>query len=663
MLSRLGPCFPCRRRRAEEHSSERGDHLLSGTTMRNETDGVKQNCLLSVFSFCCTPEAPTSNPAATDGHPPPTEQEEPPNESLAYEQTLEKKLFCEAGRLLIAREERLFGEIQEPEAPTGHQAEVTELADCRRVLLDLVLQTLRLSLDPGEAGAAAALASAVKAVEQEEAQDRLWDQRGRKPPVWRPCAWKEVHDSTLRGLVEERMDNPSTPPSAVQAGQSSVQVDVCAMGRQMKEDLLQVASVVRSCYPPETNICHLYIQAYHRTFSARLRKIADFGLEDKDCTFLLRWVNEYYPLVLQKPQMAGEMDVAALGKLLPEELLKPLEDQYLSRREEELTTFGGRILEDAKDKWNKGEEPTREDGCFVSPVSYDIIQLINEMVTSAEKVVGDLQKAQTITRQLKGIMHRFKIFQSDVIMQNKASSRPVVKAHLGCIEQFRDFLNTKRNLFTEEVGKDCLLVLTDMKLSAQAYLLKPVHEVLKPEYRKLGTSGWLNKNLFNRLLGGIEEELQGLQGSIGSCHQELLGKLHQEVTVEYVRRLLKGAKLKNEEQQAKACNTVRDNAESLYKLFLKMGSEDVWLKDILTKIAEVLRLQDLPAIQIQVASLGADHPDLSEKQLSALLKLKTNLSKADRRTVTDVLSVTREEWSTAGGRGAARAFFSEVRVK
>lgn len=40
------------------------------------------------------------------------------------------------------------------------------------------------------------------------------------------------------------------------------------------------------------------------------------------------------------------------------------------------------------------------------------------------------------------------------------------------------------------------------------------------------------------------------------------------------------------------------------------GSEDVWLKDILTKIAEVLRLQDLPAIQIQVASLGADHPDL-----------------------------------------------------
>lgn len=53
--------------------------------------------------------------------------------------------------------------------------------------------------------------------------------------------------------------------------------------------------------------------------------------------------------------------------------------------QEELTTFGGRILEDAKDKWNKGEEPTREDGCFVSPVSYDIIQVRLSVKTGAKR--------------------------------------------------------------------------------------------------------------------------------------------------------------------------------------------------------------------------------------------------------------------------------------
>ncbi len=53
--------------------------------------------------------------------------------------------------------------------------------------------------------------------------------------------------------------------------------------------------------------------------------------------------------------------------------------------------------------------------------------------------------------------------------------------------------------------------------------------------------------------------------------QELIGKLHQEVTAEYVRRLLKGeVKLKDQERQLKAYTTVKDNAESLHALFISM---------------------------------------------------------------------------------------------
>lgn len=51
----------------------------------------------------------------------------------------------------------------------------------------------------------------------------------------------------------------------------------------------------------------------------------------------------------------------------------------------------------------------------------------------------------------------------------------------------------------------------------------------------------------------------------------LIGQLHQEVTAEYVKRLLKGdVKLKNKELQLKAYTTVRDNAESLHGLFIAM---------------------------------------------------------------------------------------------
>lgn len=133
-----------------------------------------------------------------------------------------------------------------------------------------------------------ALTSAVKAIHQAEEQDLKWT------TCRTPSNWKKLHDSTLCSLVEGRMDNPLVG-LAGPTGQSSIQTDIQSMGRQLKEDLLQVVHVVKNCYPPESNICQVYASLYHQSLSARLRKISDYVLDDKDCVFLLRWVNEFYP--------------------------------------------------------------------------------------------------------------------------------------------------------------------------------------------------------------------------------------------------------------------------------------------------------------------------------------------------------------------------------
>lgn len=53
--------------------------------------------------------------------------------------------------------------------------------------------------------------------------------------------------------------------------------------------------------------------------------------------------------------------------------------------------------------------------------------------------------------------------------------------------------------------------------------------------------------------------------------QKLIGQMHQEVTAEYVKRLLKGElKLKDKALQLKACEAVMDDAESLTCLFVTM---------------------------------------------------------------------------------------------
>ncbi|KAM4542433.1 tumor necrosis factor alpha-induced protein 2-like isoform 2-T2 [Odontesthes bonariensis] len=645
--------------------------------IRSDSDGLRSNFLphpsgisagagwfrerFHRFRRQSTPNVVVISPASTDGHPAPVDE----IVIHTFEQLLAERDLHKASLLVKDRENCLFGEITEKEALKNHVEEVDKLAADRRALQKLVLETVQqsLSLSPNElsneaavSGLTKALTSAVNAMNQEEEQDQLW----RQVKCRSPSNWKKLHDSTLRTLVESRMDNPLVGPVG-QEEKSSIQSDIQCMGRQLKEDLLMVVQVVKSCYQPEADICNFYAMLYHKALSSRLKKIADFVLEDRDCIFLLRWVNEFYPGILQKPELAAEIDVAALGKLLPEELLEPLEEQYLDKQTTELSACMNRVLEEEMNKWNQGEEPARDYSCYTSPLAFDIIQFINGRVTGSEKVLGSLHKAQKITSQLPDLMQRFKRFQEDIIKQNRPNSKAHTKANLSCVEQFRDVLDRKSHLFLADVQQNCLCVLTVMKESAHMYLLSIVHKVLKPQYQKLGTSDWLKRNAFEMLLSSLERQFEELQGLSQPCHQELIGQLYQEVTEEYVKRLLRGdVKLKDKEQQQKACTTVMDNAESLRMLFSTMGSKEDWLKEILTKMAEVLKLQDIPAIQMQIASLGSAYPDLSERHVSALLKLKTNISKAERRMVKATLLDTLKE---SGAGVDSRPFFSKVEVR
>ncbi|XP_035761768.1 uncharacterized protein LOC102798112 [Neolamprologus brichardi] len=539
-----------------------------------------------------------------------------------FEEYLEMKAFREATQQLIDKEKHLFWETAE-----ANKEAVEKLAADHKALEEHVWHILQQSFSLStEEASTSALKSAVKAINLEEEQDQLWKQNSQTPPTWRPSEWKKRHDEVLQKLVNGRMDNPSSP-TGDQVNQSTIQATIQSMGTQLKDDLQWVVEEVKNCYPPEMDICNLYARLYLETFKARLRKTVG-SVDDKECSFLLLWVKESYPEILEKPELASNINTEALGNLLPDELLKPLEEQYLSKQQSDLMIYIDRVLDEAKKEWDQGKEPTRDDGCYASPVAYDVIQFINGIVTSADKIVGDRHKAQKITSNLTDFMQRYKEFHEDIIRQNKRHSKAFIKANLSCVKQFRDFFE-KHDLCPEDVKKNCLQVLTEMKQSAHTYLLTPVHKSLKPHYQKLGTSDWLKKNTFEKLLNSTEDELQELQGSSQSSYQELIGQLHQEVTVEYVRRLLKGeVKLKDSNEQQKAYETVKENAEKLHELFARM----------------------------ERCVSGAGN---REKHVSALLKLKANLSKADKKTIkSTVLDILKESHTNA----ETRAFFSKVEV-
>lgn len=572
--------------------------------------------------------------------------DEEPEVLYTFQDYLDQQRFSDATQLLIDHEKQLFLQSNQSQRIQDWENEVETLHNQHQTLESAILKTFCLSLNRGEV-LVPALASAVTAMCKENDQDTFWRQQRRQKPKWRPAKLRDKHDKELKSLVEGRMDNPNAQCSSPEATNgSSIKNDVWAMGRQMKQDLETVVEVVSLCYPEELDICNVYAQLFHRVFEGRLTKIAEFVLDDKDCYFILRWVNEFYPEILHRPSLSEHINAKSLGKLLDQSLLQPLEEQYMTKQQADMKTYIDKVLDEARDMWNNGELPKTEDDCFISETAIDVMQFVVGAVKTAETLLGDRTRPQNLTSVLQELLPRYKGFLEEVIRRNKSNTGPTVKANLHCIQQFSNVLVTKSHLFPDDVRASCLSTLKEMQRSAQSYLLSPVHAELKPLYKKLG-SDWLKGAQFEKLLGNIESKSHELQGLAAVSHQELMGRFHLDVSVEYVKRLMAGDKLKDSKKQCEAHDSLLRDAEKLYQLFNKMGSQEKWLRDVLMQIAELLKLQDVAAIQCQVASMATSYPDISEKHLSAILKLKSNFSKGSRQTVKEILRVTRKESMTS----------------
>ncbi|XP_041702927.1 tumor necrosis factor alpha-induced protein 2 isoform X1 [Coregonus clupeaformis] len=593
----------------------------------------------------------------------------PLEEVLTFEQNLERNRLSAAGQQLIEREEHLYGQISEEvvQSTTEREKEEKEqLTRDHKALLSHIDLAVKSSLSPDE-DSLEALKSAVKAILQEEEQDRRWLNQEGKQPAWRPSECRRHHNTVLQSLVEERMDNAELPPEESNKLRSSLQREVCGKGRRLQEDLLRVVKDVKGCYPEDMDICNLYGKMYHQAFSAGMRKIEEYGLGMEDCSYLLHWVNVAYPEILQNPELTKVINPETLGKLLTEELTTPLENQCLTHKETEVQTLINKVLKVEEQAWMDGFVPELRDDCYFSPLAIDVIQFINAAVKSVETVLGDTSKVQIIVCLLKDFLNSYKKFQEKVLKgSNNRNSRTVIMANLACVEQFRDYIVNKADIFPVDVKECCLSIVADMKNIGYTSLTSPIHKDLKSQYSCLGTPVWLEKKkqVFEMLFEGINKHTQDLKGLTDSCHQmvvqELLSQLHLEVTVEYVRRLLKRKiKLRDKEMQEQAARLVCEDGQRLHKLFTEAGSREEWLSDILPRIAEVLKLQDISSIQLEIVTLSQAYPDLSEFQVSALLSLKSNLSASAVKRVKKTLLDNQDTTSSLD----APPFFSKLQVK
>uniref|UniRef100_A0A3Q1EZX8 Tumor necrosis factor alpha-induced protein 2-like n=1 Tax=Acanthochromis polyacanthus TaxID=80966 RepID=A0A3Q1EZX8_9TELE len=295
-------------------------------------------------------------------------------EEVQQEVQQEKKEQLEdISRRLIIREEELFSQdspSEEDEDQLQKDFEDLRLQICMAIHNTFTPSSSTEHLE--------VLRSAVASIQQQEVQDRHWTAYSQdQVPRWRPQKCLSTHNILLQNMVESRLTKAAEDDSSGGDKLSSaVKRQVCRMGKRVKEDLLSVVRTIKDYYPPQMDILNVYAGLYHRSFSARLTELAASGLETEDCSYLLFWVNHYYPLeILKHEELDGQIKTACLGSLLLKGDLNRLEEQYLAHKEDKVKQWLNTALKKEEESWLNGRTPELIDCYYFSPLAVDVIQV------------------------------------------------------------------------------------------------------------------------------------------------------------------------------------------------------------------------------------------------------------------------------------------------
>ncbi|XP_039547760.1 tumor necrosis factor alpha-induced protein 2-like isoform X2 [Pimephales promelas] len=576
---------------------------------------------------------------------------------LDFTGNLEQNRLTEAQQQLVKAEECLFG--------SNEVARTEEMVDKLQTDYEFFILRLRMAIyDSFNEDNQETLKSALTSILQEEEQDRRWaevavDQR----PKWRPTKCREMHDNLLQTVVEERMKTADEQENKVDKLSTSLKTEVCRMGKQVQKDLLRVVQNLRECYPPDFDICRTYAQLYHQTFSTRLQELVRSSIDFEDCHYILSWIVNYYPKdVLKHVQLEEHINNSSIGPLLPEEDLKRLEEQYFSYKENEIRQWLVTALEKEVKNFCDDFDPEIMDGYYFSNLAVDVLPLVDATVREVNTLLGCESKARSLLCHLGRFLLSYKASLEELLKRKQENIPKTLSASLNNIYLFRDYVQRPEHLFSDDSRKACLSTLADLKNICHEYFLSRIHSELKPLYRKLWTQAWFAKHseVEEELMKALENNIDQFKELKPVCREELLAELHVEVMVEYVRRMMKRKlKLKNKEQQDAAAEFMCQDNSQICSVFAKVGSKEEWLCQILPKLSEILRLQDLGSLQIEIVTLARDYPDISEQHVLAVLNLKTNLSSSDLRRIKGCLSESRDREDTE----SFPSFFSKVLVK
>ncbi|XP_075138758.1 tumor necrosis factor alpha-induced protein 2-like isoform X1 [Leptodactylus fuscus] len=530
---------------------------------------------------------------------------------------IQQKKFHDATKELIGIENTVSDDIPLQDIDSLYEYLEEEMS---KVILKSTIQV------PGDS-----LIQVIKAIKKREKEDykilnnedvtahnqktpRKWMEKWRK--------WIEVSESQQTGKALRTPDNTSD---------SCLSQKLCNLGKTYKNDIIHVIKNLSQIYPAEFNVCNLYAQYYHKNVMSKIRSITEHGVAEEDTYFLLCWIHSIYPqTILRDPTVQGHIDESKLESLLPPEMTRKLERNFLSCETNTLKTFFTESLNVEAKNWKDGKEPTKVESYYQSKLQINVPKTYLETIQRAAEISEEMsiKLAPRLTEELHKFLIRYQFMVLEYTQKRKQNSfKPITIANINCIWSFRSLLENENLRIEDRMKQNLRLILEELETLGYHALLQDMFRKLKSYFRNLH-HGKNRKHNFADIMKYVKSFVSSLKPLCHSSFQVVIGKIHFQVVLEYVTRLMvKPVRYEDHIQLRTVASQMHVNANRIQNFFSCHESQETWLKPVIGKLAKILRLENQEDIINQISELAQEYTDISKEHIIAIFHMKGNIDR------------------------------------
>ncbi|XP_043930458.1 tumor necrosis factor alpha-induced protein 2-like [Protopterus annectens] len=607
----------------------------SGFCKQDEINRNRERCDLD-----CTDDIESSHSVPQEQH---ISSEMTSAASKEFNNLILQQRFVEASSYLIMLEHKYSSKANQSEEDLGKELKDVEMM--YKVLLEQVSDTVTSMLTIADTNPQL-LKNAVNTIIQEEQEDEKYVTGKTCTPSSRsrPRKWKVKCLSSLRNVAFSRLNEFQSYTSV--DSDCSVFQHLIFLGKQVKQDLIFIITHVKPCFPEEYRICFIFSMHFHEYFSSEIKQLMKkIQLEKKVTHSLLCWILNFYPNdILKSKELVNHIDEAELGSLIPTDMILELEKRYFDQVMEDSKMWMHKSLQQEEDEWKRGNIPEKLNGSYHSELAIDIIEIIHQAEECAKQIcplIGESMLYKMLTELvlfLKSYKKSVETFEEKCVHQKNYI--PVISANVNNCFHLRSYIDKCKTEYGIDAKYMSNMILKDIEEKGLKLLSEPLF--LKENYTKLLSNKWQSgSDSMNTILTTTDQHLQDFSGlKAPDLQEELLRKTHLYIVATYISHLLKRKlRLSCPDMQQTLAEEILQDVHDIEILFQKHDSNSGFLNQALRSIAEIIALQHIDAIKIEVCNLVREYPDIRKRHVLSILRIKDNMTGADRRSILNVLSI------------------------